>query len=34
VATAEITDVEDGSATATVAGSATLKVGEEVRRAP
>jgi curli biogenesis system outer membrane secretion channel CsgG len=34
VATAEITEVEDGSATARVAGSATLKVGEEVRRVP
>ena len=33
VATAEVTEVDDGSATATVAGNATLKVGEEVRRA-
>lgn len=33
VATAEVTEVDDGSATATVAGSVTLKVGEEVRRA-
>lgn len=33
VATAEVTEVDDGSATATVAGNVTMKVGEEVRRA-